>query len=177
VLYINFLVDVPLALALGLDTPAPDLMRRKPRAPGEPILTRPKALEWGIYGLIVVIATLVVGWQVSGEFVLNQPTAPATAGFLTLGLAHVFVAFECRSELRTAFDRDTLLNGPFLRRSGVAVVAMILVVEVDFLARWFGTVPLTPGQWGACIVAASSGLIAMELGKLIKRRRNVSRRV
>jgi Ca2+-transporting ATPase len=171
VLYINFLVDVPLALALGMDKSAADLMRRKPREPNEPILTPAKAIEWGFYGLTMVIGALVVGSLVSGEFELNVPTASATAGFVTLGLAHIFAAFGCRSETDSVFTRDTLLNGAFLRRSAIAVAAMILVVGLEFLRNWFGIVPLTPGQWGGCLLGASAVLVVMELGKVVKRRR------
>jgi Ca2+-transporting ATPase len=171
VLYINFAIDIPLALALGLDTAAPDLMRRMPRPPNQPILTREKAIEWGIYGLISVIGALAVGSLVSGDFILNEPTASGTAGFVTLTLAHVLIAFCSRSETDTVFQRSMLLDGAFLKRVGIAVAAIILVVNIDFLMRWFGVVPLTPGQWGGCLLGASAVLIAMELGKVVKRRR------
>ena len=55
----------------------------------------------------------------------------------------------------------------------IGFFAIILVVNVDFLERWFGVVPLTPGQWGGCILGASAVLIVMELGKIVKRRRGL----
>jgi len=85
----------------------------------------------------------------------------------------VLVSFACRSETDSAFGRDALLDGAFLKRTGIAVIAIILVVNVDFLERWFGVVPLTPGQWGGCILGASAVLIVMELGKIVKRRRGL----
>ena len=40
VLWINFLVQVPIAIALGFDKPAPGLMERKPRPLSQPVLSR-----------------------------------------------------------------------------------------------------------------------------------------
>ena len=41
VLWINFVVQVPIAIALGFDKPLPGLMDRKPRPLAEPVLNRP----------------------------------------------------------------------------------------------------------------------------------------
>ena len=40
VLWINFLVQVPIAMALGFDKPSPGLMERKPRPLSQPVLSR-----------------------------------------------------------------------------------------------------------------------------------------
>ena len=40
VLWINFLVQVPIAIALGFDKPSPGLMERKPRPLKQPVLNR-----------------------------------------------------------------------------------------------------------------------------------------
>ena len=40
VLWINFLVQVPIAIALGFDKPSPGLMARKPRPLSQPVLNR-----------------------------------------------------------------------------------------------------------------------------------------
>ncbi|HWQ48914.1 MAG TPA: HAD-IC family P-type ATPase [Methanosarcina sp.] len=39
ILFLNFLITVPVAVALGLDKPAPDLMEKKPRPLKQPILS------------------------------------------------------------------------------------------------------------------------------------------
>ena len=40
VLWINFAITVPIAIALGFDKPSPGLMERKPRPLSQPVLSR-----------------------------------------------------------------------------------------------------------------------------------------
>ena len=45
ILWINFAVDVLLALGLGFDAPSPGLMSRRPRSPSEPVIAGSSALD------------------------------------------------------------------------------------------------------------------------------------
>ena len=54
ILWINFLVQVPIAIALGFDEPSPGLMKRKPRPLSQPVLSRSQWMHivcsWRLYG-------------------------------------------------------------------------------------------------------------------------------
>ena len=58
VLWINFLVQVPVAIALGFDKPQEGLMARKPRPLSQPVLTRSQWVRITFLGLLMAIATL-----------------------------------------------------------------------------------------------------------------------
>ena len=60
ILWINFAIDVLLALGLGFDAPTPGLMRRRPRSPDEPSSHAALGVRLGIAGLLIAIGTLVV---------------------------------------------------------------------------------------------------------------------
>src|SRR5512138_1097089 len=60
VLWINFLVQVPIAIALGFDKPSPGLMDRKPRPLTQPVLTRGQWIRLIFVGLLTAILTLVL---------------------------------------------------------------------------------------------------------------------
>src|SRR6185436_13903566 len=63
ILWINFAVDVPLAVGLGFDLPTPGLMQRRPRSPDEPVIARSLGVRLGIAGLLIAAGTLaVVAW-------------------------------------------------------------------------------------------------------------------
>ena len=60
VLWINFLVQVPIAMALGFDKPSPGLMERKPRPLSQPVLSRSQWVRLVFTGLLIAIGTLVI---------------------------------------------------------------------------------------------------------------------
>lgn len=61
VLRINLVTDGPPALALSVEPPEGDVMRRPPRRPREPLLTPGHAVHVVWVGLLMGIATLAVG--------------------------------------------------------------------------------------------------------------------
>src|SRR5215203_5226294 len=60
ILWINFAVDVLLAIGLGFDAAAPGLMRRKPRDAAAPIVNRALAVRLGIVSALMAALTLGV---------------------------------------------------------------------------------------------------------------------
>ena len=61
VLWINFLIQVPIAIALGFDKPSPGLMDRKPRPFSQPVLSRSQWVRIIFLGLIIAVGTLSSG--------------------------------------------------------------------------------------------------------------------
>ncbi len=55
VLWINFLVQVPIAIALGFDKPSPGLMERKPRPLSQPVLSRNQWIRIIVLGVIIAV--------------------------------------------------------------------------------------------------------------------------
>ena len=55
VLWINFVVQVPIAIALGFDKPLPGLMDRKPRPLSEPVLNTPQWVRAVVLGLLMAV--------------------------------------------------------------------------------------------------------------------------
>ncbi len=67
VLWINFLVQIPVALALGFDDPAPDLMAHKPRPLKQPILSSSQWVRIALIGILMSIATVYLESDISGN--------------------------------------------------------------------------------------------------------------
>ena len=67
VLWINFLVQIPVALALGFDDPAPDLMEHKPRPLKQPILTSAQWVRIVFIGMLMSIGTIYLEAILSGN--------------------------------------------------------------------------------------------------------------
>src|SRR5512139_1078835 len=78
VLFLNFLITVPVAIALGFDKPAPDLMEKRPRPLKQPILSRSQWVRIAFIGILTAIATVYLesAYQTAGE------ATAATIGFV-----------------------------------------------------------------------------------------------
>jgi Ca2+-transporting ATPase len=166
ILWINFAVDVPLALGLGFDAETPGLMQRKPRPIDEPVISRVNAVRFGVSGLMIAVATLIiVSWAEPREGL----AVALTMGFVTMSFIHVVVALEWRNPARSVFNLDTIANGRFNLMILAALAAAILATSLDFLNRILGTVPLNGDQWRPILIAVAAFFVLSELGKILAR--------
>src|SRR6478672_4635983 len=58
ILWLNMVVDIPLAIALGFDQPTKGLMSQPPRPVGAPVLTRPNWVRICIQGAVMTVGAL-----------------------------------------------------------------------------------------------------------------------
>ncbi len=173
ILWINFAVDVLLAIGLGFDAPVPGLMRRAPRDASAPIVDRPLGTRLVAASvLMAALALAVVAW---GEQRYDDLVVATTRGLTTLSLMHIAAALETREPTETIFRRYTIENRRFVQLIGAALVLTFLVTALSPLQRIFDTVPLTSSQWGICLLGPIVFLAAAELAKLVERRRGEGR--
>jgi Ca2+-transporting ATPase len=167
ILWINFAIDLLLAVGLGFDEPAPGLMQRPPRDPTVPIVPIPVGVRVGIAGAVMAgLALGVVAW---GEHRYDLVVA-TTMGLTTLSLMHVAAALEAREPTETIFKHYTISNPRFVQLMGAALVLTFLVTGLAPLQRIFHTVSLTTSQWGICLLGPIAYLAIVELAKLVERR-------
>jgi P-type Ca2+ transporter type 2C len=171
IIWLNFVIDVPIAIALGFDEPTGGLMKRKPRPVGAPVLSTANWVRLCAQGAVMTVGTLVA-YQI-GE--ANFDVAVASTMLLsTLSLYHLAAGLLARDQVNTIFRRDFVPGATQLRRYGFALAAMILVTEIGFLQRIFSMVDLTLAQWGICLGIALSLVVVEELIKLFVRRRRLT---
>jgi Ca2+-transporting ATPase len=166
VLWINFLVQIPVALALGFDDPAPDLMEHKPRPLKQPILTGSQWVRIAFLGILMSIATIYLEktYEASGV-----PIA-STMGFVFFSLCVVVLALSARSETGSAFNREVLKNRHQLMLYGISLLMIILPLNLDFLQKFLKLTAITRDQWLLCIGLAIALLLVDEVIKFFMRR-------
>ncbi len=143
-LFINLLTDSLPAIAIGMEKPAGNLLRQKPRDPNKGILTKDFASLMLSQGALIAIVTLIA-------FYLGNPTeTPAlasTMAFATLTLARLFHGFNCRSN-NSIFKIGLLSNmysiGAFL----VGALLLVIVLYVPLIQSWFSVETITQAQFG-----------------------------
>ncbi len=168
VLWINFLIQVPIAFALGFDKPLPGLMDRKPRPLTEPVLSRGQWVQIFFVGLLMAVATLAVEWT----YTPAGAAVAATMGFVLFSLFNMVIGLASRSITGTVFIRDTVGDRRQLGMFGLSFALTFLPTELGFMQRFLGLTSLTGEQWRLCFGLAIALLLVTEGIKFLLRRRS-----
>ncbi|HVZ72894.1 MAG TPA: cation-translocating P-type ATPase [Polyangia bacterium] len=167
-LWINLVTDGLPALALVLERPSEDVMRRPPRPSTEPLLARAEWIEVALTGLFegaIVLATF--GWaQRRGDV-----AAARTLAFGTLVFCELFRAFAARSRVRVFWELGAFTN---LRLLGVVVLSVAAQLALHVVGALRGTFEIARLEPGALLLALGLGLVpttAVEISKLVRRAR------
>lgn len=167
ILYVNLATDGLPALALSVDPPEKDLMKRKPRDPRTGIFTRPVVTLMVLGGIWSTLINLgLFTWALNSGRSISEAM---TMTFVSLVLIQFFKAYNFRS------DRHSVLNKPFankwLNTAILWEVALLLVIiYVPFLHDAFGTYYLPLVDWLIIGGLAVTIVPVLELAKWMERR-------
>ncbi|HEX2292148.1 MAG TPA: cation-translocating P-type ATPase, partial [Gaiellaceae bacterium] len=171
ILWINLLTDSGPALALGVDPPPEDVMRRQPRRLTDHVIDREMWVTILATGAVMAaVSLLALDLRLPGGWVGDTGgiDEARTMAFTTLVLAQLFNAFNARSARASAFHR-LFANRWLWVAVAVSAVLQVAVVELEFMNDAFKTTPLSLEEWLICTGLASIVLWASELRKLIAR--------
>jgi Ca2+-transporting ATPase len=166
VLFVNFLVTVPCAVALGFDKPPAGLMKNKPRPLKQPILNRSQWVR--IVFLGIVAASVTVGLE--SVFEATDVALAATMGYVAFALMAVAMGVSARNETKTSFNRGIIQHSYQLIFYGIALLFTFLPTEMAFLQNLLGTTSLSGELWMLCIGFAFALLLVDEVIKFFLRR-------
>ncbi|HEY3473882.1 MAG TPA: HAD-IC family P-type ATPase, partial [Anaerolineales bacterium] len=167
ILYINLATDGLPALALSVDPPEPDLMRRSPRDPRVGIFTRPVVVLMVMGGIwLALVNLLLFSWALSTG---RSPEEARTMTFVSVVLFEFFKAYNFRS------DHNSVFQKPFANKwLNLAIVWELLllsaIVYLPFLHTVFGTFSLPLVDWLIVIALAVTVVPVLEIGKWMERR-------
>jgi len=167
ILYVNLATDGLPALALAVDPPEADLMRRKPRDPRAGLFTRPLMvllLAGGLWSAVVNISLFT--WLLRSGRPLPEAMAMT---FVSLVLIQFFKAYNYRS------DRISVLHRPFANRWLNLAVAwelalLAVIVYVPFMQKAFGTFAFAWTDWALTATLAFTVVPILETVKWFERR-------
>ncbi|MCO6452576.1 MAG: cation-transporting P-type ATPase [Caldilineales bacterium] len=166
VLWINFLVQVPIALALGFDKPLPGLMDRKPRPLSQPVLSRSQWFRLIIVGTLVALGTLAL----ETTYEPTSTALAATMGYVVFSLFNIAMGLSSRSERETVLQVGNFADRRQLGLYGLALLLTFIPTELGVTQRILGIVPLGRNEWLLCIGMAVALTLVYEVIKFFLRR-------
>ena len=169
ILWINTVTTSVLGLVLALERKEPGIMKRPPRAPDAPILTR--ELTWRVLLVGVFILAGAFGLYELDLWLGSSTDQARTVAVNAIVMIEVLYLFNCRSLKQSMFRVGVFSN----RWVVVGVVAMgllqLLFTYAPFMNGLFLTAPTSLADWGRVLGVSLIGYLIVELEKWVRRRR------
>lgn len=162
-LFINLLTDSLPAIAIGMEPPAKDLLKQKPRDPNVGILTKDFTSLMLSQGALIAIVTLIAFYLGNP---VQTPALASTMAFATLTLSRLFHGFNCRGN-SSIFKLGLMTNVYSILAFLVGTLLLLIVLFVPFLQGWFAVETITQAQLGVICVLAFIPTFIIQLIKSI----------
>ena len=194
ILWINLITDSLPALALGVDKNDPEMLMQCPPRPAKEGMFDNGGWECTMfYGVLIaaisLTAFLKLPWEMlsAGRLaftlenireVLSDPavlTRAQTYAFTVLGMSQLFHALGMRDVRSSVFSKKREFNKLMAAAFMVGFALQLLVTEVPWLVKAFGTVQLSGGEWCVLLILSAFPVLAHEVlvgvTKLTERRK------
>jgi len=170
-LYVNLLTDAFPAFALGMEGKEPGIMKKRPRDPKEPIVSKSMLVTVGFRSIFVAAASLasfLIGLFVfgTGDYVADHPLAISMC-FFTLVATELIVSFPSKTESFLGFGKR-LFNNRFLNVSMLgSLLVLIATMLIPVLRDLFSVVLLTGPQFAVASALILVPIFGIEISKKI----------
>ncbi|MGB3758381.1 MAG: cation-translocating P-type ATPase [Rivularia sp. (in: cyanobacteria)] len=176
ILWMNLVTDGLPALALAVEPPEPDVMKRPPFSPKESIFAR--GLGWYMIriGIIFAIITItLMNWAYyhthggAGSANGLDPERWKTMVFTTLCIAQMGHAIAIRSNNQLTIEINPFSNPYLLAAVVLTTILQLMLVYVPPLRAFFGTHIISLPELGICLGFSALMFVWVELEKLFFR--------
>ena len=168
ILWVNMVSSIALALVLAFEPAEPDVMRRPPRSPTEPMLSG--FVVWRV-GLVSVLFLAGIFGMYSWAMWRGMDEAQArTVAVNTLVAMEVFYLFSVRYLQSPSFTWQGVRGTPLVLASlAVVVLAQLLFTYAPFMHALFDSRALDVGTLLAVVAVGVAVLVILELEKAVLR--------
>jgi len=163
ILWINMTTAVLLGLMLVFEPKEEGLMKRKPREPGEPILTG--RLIWRIVMVGLMMLAVAFGlfeWELKSGSDISTARTVAVNLFV---MVELFYIFTCRSLNKSAFSTGFFSNRWLFAGVFSMIALQLLFTYLPLMNRSFQSSPVGLVSWLRIIAASVVILFVVELEK------------
>ena len=158
ILWINLLTHGLPGVAMGAEVAEPDVLRRPPRPPGEPIMTPVLIIETVILGLALTVSGLAAAaWTRAGG------GAWQSVLFGALAVGQLGLALTTRSDHRPAWRLPMSGNPMLLGAVALSTALVLAALYLPPLQTLLRTVALGPAEVLTILVAAAVPAVVAQL--------------
>lgn len=178
-LFINLVTDCFPALALGLEKPESDIMKRKPRSKNDGIFAGGLGIDCLYQGVLVTVLTVAAFYI--GEFLetgtwifrnISDCNEGMTMAFFTMSMCEIFHSFNMRSQ--RASSLGMVIKGSHNIPLYIAMAASLLLttalIEIPFFADMFNFTQLDFKAYSISLALAFSTVPIVEIVKFFQRK-------
>lgn len=185
ILWINLITDSLPAISLGVDPGDHDVMKQKPRNPGESFFARGAGARAVLGGVLIGLFTLLAfafglwehgytfadfGKLAEDEAFISALTYSRTMAFVVLATSQLFYSLSMRHTTKSIFQVGLFTNKYLIGSLVTGLVLQLAVISVPFTARAFQVQNLSLTDWGLVFLFALIPLFANEFIKVFLRR-------
>jgi Ca2+-transporting ATPase len=182
ILWVNLLTDSLPCFALGVDpNSSSDVMNKKPRKENESVFANGGFKLIAIYSILIGLITLG-SYMFPALWFLHEKNVPfsfdsfllayefedvaakaGTYAFCVLAVSQLFHAIGMRDVKSSVFKYKWLDNKVMILALFVGLAGQLLVTEIPFLAKVFGTTQLGVVEWICILLVSTTPLIMHEI--------------
>lgn len=165
-LWINLITDSFPAIAIGLEPPEKDIMKRKP------VDRRQGIFANGLWNKIIVEGIMIGALTLLAFSIGNKYyglEVARTMAFLTIGMTELIHSVNIKSD-KSLFKTGILENKFLIGSLVLGVLEQVIVVLIPTLANIFDVVSLDSVQWLITIIISIMPIPIMEVQKIINNR-------
>ena len=164
-LWINLVTDSLPALALGVEAPETDIMRRPPRKRSESLFSGGLGVQ-AIWHGVLFAATTLSAYFIGANGFGNEPLG-CTMAFATLALGQLVHAYNMRST-HSLFKVGVHTNRTMLGASAISLTLLLAVLLIPGVQGVFSLVPMGSAAWLTVAGLSLAPLAVVEAYKLIR---------
>ena len=174
ILWVNMVTAVTLALAFAFESAEPGVMRRPPRHPTEPLITRILFVRIAYVSLLMIGVTFATfEWELARG---SSIETARTAAVNMLVVGELVYLFNVRHFTAHAFARDTLYGNPVAFWASLILVGLQLAFTyAPPMQELFKTTALDAASWLLILALGLAKFLAVEGEKWVLRHLAVQR--
>ncbi|MDP3607774.1 MAG: HAD-IC family P-type ATPase [Methylophilus sp.] len=173
ILWVNMVTAVTLALALAFELAEPNIMKRLPRSPKEPLITKVIAIRILYVSILMIAVTFAIfEWELARG---SSMATARTSAVNMLVVGELVYLFNVRYFTASSFHWHVFTG------NRVAIVVSLLLLGfqmiftyTSFMHQFFGSESLDWMSWFAICILGFVKFVAVEVEKVIWRMKKVS---